>query len=213
MRSVAVAVALVCAASSARADRPPAGATATIDRPVALVDRTPIWASEIEDAAKRQAHAAGMLAPTAELIANALDEAIANVLYQREAARIFLTVSDSEVDDAVTMIKKSNKIDDAAFDKALADALFTRATYREELRQQLLQQRLLFRIVVPKIVVSDDDVTREYDKRKLDKHDLPKLDPPLREVIKNELREKKLEAGRHAWVLDLQRHSHIERRL
>src|SRR4051812_44240626 len=94
-------LALLCVASQARADRPPIGATATIDRAVALVDRTPIWASEVEEAAKRQAHTAGMLAPTPEMFANVIDEAIANVLYAKEALEAHLSVSDEEVDAAI----------------------------------------------------------------------------------------------------------------
>jgi hypothetical protein len=205
--------------SPARADdktshepKPPVGSTAIIDHPVAIVDHTPIWASEIEEAAERAAHSAGMLAPTPELIATVLDEAIVNVLFAHEATKRQIAITDNETDQAITSIREANGIDEPALDKALADAHYTRAAYREEIRKQILQQRMLFVLSGSHAIISDDDVTREYEKRKADKHDLPKLDPSMREAIRNELRVRKLEAARDALLLDLRRHVHIERR-
>jgi parvulin-like peptidyl-prolyl isomerase len=205
-------IVLATTAVYAGGKRPPIGSTAQIDRPLVIVDRTPIWASEVDEVADQRAHAAGMLAPTSELIANVIDELITNVLFFREADKLSISVTDGEVDSGIETVKQANHIDDAALDKALADAHFTRPAYREEIKKQIRLQKVLMLQLSGKVDVSDADVTREYEKRKVDKHDLGKLDTAMRDSIKEELRDRKIQATRDAWLLDLQRHAHIERR-
>src|SRR3569623_2298438 len=113
------------------AARPPYGARASIDRPVASVGNTPVWKSEVDD--MRRASKAGTDPAITQKI---IDDLIEQHLMLQAADEAGITASEQEVDGAIAEIMKQNNVTDAQLDTALADAGMTRARYRLALAQQ-----------------------------------------------------------------------------
>jgi hypothetical protein len=141
-----LALVLVLHAIPALAGRPPIGASAPVDRPVAFVFRQPIWQSELDE------HIAHLQsAPDAAKVDATLDALVDDAIVTRVARQLGITVDDSEIDRAVAEIQKQNQMTQAAFEKALADAHYTLAQYRTELGHQLVVQHFVARQLSPKI--------------------------------------------------------------
>lgn len=139
------------------AARPPDGARAIIDRPVAVVDGTPIWKSEIDDmirAAKAEA--------SPEVVQKVLDELIDQRLMLQAADEQHVTASDQEVDAAIQQIELQNHVSDTQLDTALADAGMTRARYRIELARQIKLEKWMQLELASRIGVRASDNAEEF---------------------------------------------------
>jgi hypothetical protein len=143
---------LVLALSAAAAAAP---AQPIVDAPVAVVFHEPIWQSELDERVSHlpQPH-------DAKAIDTALDALIDDTLVLRAARDLQITTSDHEVDQAVDVIKNQNHLDQAGFEKALADAHYTLAQYREDLRRQLILQRFLMQQLAPRLKPGTDVDTK-----------------------------------------------------
>jgi peptidyl-prolyl cis-trans isomerase SurA len=162
MKTIAL---LVLTTAIAAADPPPPiGATAPIDREIAIVERTPIWQSELDELLAR-VPAQGF---SPDQKKQALESLIDNVLIQHEADRLRVEVGNADVDAAIKEVEADNKIDDAGLEKALADQHFTREQYREELARQIRAQRVYNAEIAPKIIVTDAEVDTEWAKHSKD---------------------------------------------
>jgi parvulin-like peptidyl-prolyl isomerase len=207
----AAALALVCGSTAvAAADKPPVGAIAILDRPVAVVQGTPIWGSELEDAIPLRAKDQPV---TSELIATVLDQLIDTQLVLNAADLLHLTATDAEIDAGIASVKQANNIDDAGLDKALADIHLTRPAYRDEIAKQLRTQKLIQIEWASKITVTDDDIKRAYATHKAEDPKLGPLDAAMKEVVREQVRLQKLDATNRAWSKQQRAHVHIERKL
>lgn len=144
------------------AAKPPTGARAIVDEPVAIVGGQPIWKSEIDDtirAAKAEA--------SPDVFQRVLDELVETHLMLQAADAAHITASDAEIDAGVQEIEKQNNLTDAQLDTALAEFGYTRAGYRAELSRQIRMQKLMQQELVPKIQVraseSPDEFQRELE--------------------------------------------------
>jgi peptidyl-prolyl cis-trans isomerase SurA len=209
MRSAAVVAIVVLAAASAGADRAPVGAIAIVDRPVAIVDGTPIWQSQFDEHLalvsrdKKQQ-------PDHETLAALLETLIDDQLFLAKVGPIEIT--DAELDAAVAEIRAQNGITDAELDAALAAQGFTRAQYRVELARQVRIFRAQQQVLASRVTITDDDLKREYAERKAADPTLGSFDS-VREPIRNVVYAKKMEAARVDWVANRRKHARIERRL
>ena len=206
MRALALLVAL---ATVARADRPPVGATAAIDRMVVVVDGLAIWQSEVDDVLAT----AKIDKPTADQLKAALDGLIDNALQARAGKLLGLTSTDAEVDAALVQIRQQSGLDDAGFDKALADVHYTRAAYRDEIRRQIVIQKLAQVELVPRIApITETDVDRAYAERKAADPKVPALDKAMRDVLRSDLYSMRIVAEQERWLKERRAHAHVERR-
>jgi len=139
------------------AAKPPTGARAIIDQPVAIVGGQPIWKSEIDDtirAAKAEA--------SPDVFQKVLDELIETRLMLQAADAAHITASEQEIDAGVQEIEKQNNLTDAQLDTALAEFGYTRAGYRAEISRQIRIQRLMQQELVPKIQIRASDSPVEF---------------------------------------------------
>jgi len=159
---IAVALALVLAAGSARA-------ATLIDRVIAVVGPEVITQSELdlemaprlEDIEKRLR--GDDLAQAKKLLRNStLDMLIDKKLQLQEAKFQGITVDDKELDDAIKDIKERNNMDDAQLEAALMNEGYTIPEYRESLREQLLIIRLVSVAVRSRVMLDEADVEGYY---------------------------------------------------
>jgi len=117
---VALTFARLAVAGAGAGQRPPVGASASIDHVVATVGRTPVWQSELDERGQ------------------AVDEAIDNEVVIGQVDANYVSVSTSELDQAVAELAKQNSLDDAGLDALLASRRMTRATLREAVKREVL---------------------------------------------------------------------------
>ncbi len=208
MMRIAVVVSVLCRIAAA-GNPPPIGAVAKLDRQAAIVERTPVWQSEVDELLARNE----VTKPTPDQLKSALDLLIDQALVDHIADALHLTTNEAEVDQAVEVIKKQNGIDDAALDKALADQRFTRAEYRIELARQLRAQKVYQIDLVPHVTVTEDDIKRAYADAKAIDTKLGPLDDKLREALRSSIWSKKLSNEQDAWIQRKRAAARIERRL
>ena len=193
---------LVLTTAIAAADpQPPIGATARIDREIAVVERTPIWQSELDETLARMP--AQSFSPDQKK--QALDSLIDNVLIQHEADRLHVEVGNEEVDAAIKEVEDENKIDDAGLEKALADQHFTREQYREELARQIRAQRVYNAEIAPKITVSDAEIDTEWAKHS---KDAPTQEQ--RDQVRQAIWGQKMGLATQEWLARVRAGAHVE---
>lgn len=151
---VALALALLGGTAAAR---PPEGARAVIDWPVAIVGGSPVWKSEVDD--MRRASKAG---PSAEVTQRIIDDLIEQHLMLLAAEEAGITANDQEIDGALAEIEKQNNITDAQLDTALADAGMTRAKYRVELSHQIKLEKWMQLTLASKLTVHASENADEF---------------------------------------------------
>lgn len=139
------------------AARPPDGARAIIDRPVAIVGNLPVWKSEVDDM-RRAAKAGTDPAVTQKII----DDLIEQRLMLQAADEAGITASEQEIDGAIAELMKQNNITDAQLDTALADAGMTRAKYRVELAHQIKLEKWMQLTLASKLTVHASENADEF---------------------------------------------------
>ncbi|HEY1549243.1 MAG TPA: SurA N-terminal domain-containing protein [Kofleriaceae bacterium] len=200
MKTTAFAVILWLTAT-ATADQPVIGATATIDREVAIVERTPIWQSEVDELLAR-APAQGF---SPDQKKQALDSLIDGVLIEHTAKERQIETTEPEIDAAVKEIEYENKIDDAGLEKALADQHFTREQYRLELGRQIRAQRVYSQLIAPKVTVTDAEIDAEWAK-----HSKDKPTTEQREQVRQAIWGGKMARASQEWIAQRRATAHIE---
>jgi len=91
-----------------------------------------------------------------------LDKLIGDHLTDQEIARLQLTVSEKEIDDAIEHVKKINYLTDETLREALSRDGLTMADYRNEIKNQILRPRLINYEVKSKIIITNEDIDANY---------------------------------------------------
>jgi peptidyl-prolyl cis-trans isomerase SurA len=149
------------------------GATARaelVDRVAAVVNRDIISLSEVEKrAAPELAKLSGVREPQKRneererVLKQSLDTLIGEKLMEEQIHELGLSVTDSELDAAVSDVKKQNNItDDTQFDQLLAGEGFSLKAYKDFLRKQMSRMKLVQLKVSPKVKVSEEDLKAAY---------------------------------------------------
>lgn len=200
-------VLLLLLLSTAAFAKPSPGSKAPIDHVIALVDGRPIWSSQVDEVYER----AKLDKPTFDQTQQVIDGLIGNALIENAADRLHVNVTESEVDQAIAMVKQQNNIDDAGLDKALADQHFTRASYRDEVARQIRMGRVFNADFAAKVQISEDEIKTAYDLVKKMDASIGPLDKE-RERIRSMVFEQKLQVAQQAWIEKQKSLAHIERR-
>ncbi len=103
-----------------------------------------------------------------QLLRRAADDAIADKLLEKEAETQGIVPTDTDLDNAIEDVKRSNGIDDATLDQALAQQGMNRKKYREMLRVQLTRMKVVEFKVKPRVTVGEDDIKQRYAKMTAD---------------------------------------------
>ncbi len=84
-------------------------------------------------------------------------------LTQQEAQKYRITVSDTEIENALENIKKERSYSQEEFENALKKEGRTIKEYREDIRKQILQSKLINNAVKSKVVVTESEIKKYYD--------------------------------------------------
>jgi peptidyl-prolyl cis-trans isomerase SurA len=164
-----------------------------VDRIVAVVDDDVITLGELEKRAKPylvqlpSSPAETALVAHAHMRRQVLDHLIEERLVAEVAADEQLGVTPEEIERAIEMVREGQKLDEAAFAKAIHDAGMSDEEYREEIGRQLLDGKIVMAKVAPRL------------------GDASKLTP--------EDYQSKLDAGRRAYIQELKEKAYVEIRL
>ncbi|MCF8110639.1 MAG: SurA N-terminal domain-containing protein [Desulfobacteraceae bacterium] len=147
------------------------GARQVVDRVVAVVNDDVIRLREMEKAlepVKQQLESRGLygeefdeqLYKAREQI---LDELINQKLADQQVEEAGISVSGSDVENAIERIKQRNNYTDEDLRMALQMQAMTIEEYRAEIRKQILRSRLVNRKIKASIVVTDEEIRRYYE--------------------------------------------------
>lgn len=159
----AVCASLSGGASTARGD--------VIERVVAVVNDDAIFLSELRaKAAPRLAGAVGSARTEAERLAairgvydEELDHLINEQLIIQAATAESITVSASDVENAITNVRSQTRLPVDQFWQLVREQGFTEEEYRRDIRHQLLRYKVLNERVRGRVNITEDDVRRRFD--------------------------------------------------
>ena len=94
-----------------------------------------------------------------------LKELVDEQLIEQTARKLSITVSSSEVDQAIDNVRQQNSLTSEKFWEAVKSQGFTEKQYRADVRKQLLRLKVTNQRVRSRINVNDDTVREEYEDR------------------------------------------------
>ncbi len=101
-----------------------------------------------------------------ELRRQVLDTMINDILIEQEAARLKVSVSETELDSQIDEIKKKNSVTQQQLVAELNKEGLTLKEFRDRLRLDSVKKRLLGFMVHRKVLVTDDEIRDYYEKNK-----------------------------------------------
>lgn len=195
----------------------PASEWQLIERVVAVVDDDVVLASELErrleiarvGLAKLSDAERARLAK--DLRSNLLRSLVDERLIALGAARLDLTVDDSEIDRAIAQIRTANNLDDAALTRALADSGWTMPEYRSDVGRQLLRFRLFTTIFSARLTIPEEAVQAAYAAEKAKNPALGEY-ADVSSRLRDDLRERILNEEADRWLIEARSNTHVELR-
>jgi len=150
---------------------PAAGLGAEVlDRVVAVVNGDVITLTEVNEAAKplykrlseriAPAELGQAMQQARETVVNGL---IDNKLLEQKAAEKKITISDEEVEVALSRLLERNTTTQAQFQAQLAEMGITPAQYKENLKGQIMRSRVLTMEVQSKIIIPEERIIDHFD--------------------------------------------------
>ena len=140
-----------------------APAQETVDRVVAVVNDDIITLSEVREMSLS-------LNPTSTQSVNErelLDKMIEQKLFEQEAEKMGVTVSEAELDASIEGVKQRNNLTDEQMVEVLKKQGLTPESFRAQWRAQTLGNKLLETQLKGKIVVTDDEIKTYYERNYL----------------------------------------------
>jgi len=134
----------------------------TVEGIVAVIEGEPVTLSELNQFIARGSAVPNPNLPGLSDRKHWLEFLIEERLIEKEAEKIGVTVSETEVDKAITELLQSNSLSPADLAKTLRERGLTEADYRREIRGELIRSQVLGREVQPRIFLSEDKVRTYY---------------------------------------------------
>ncbi|GAB4110435.1 MAG: hypothetical protein OHK0013_46300 [Sandaracinaceae bacterium] len=142
-----------------------------IERVVAVVNDDAIFLSELRaKAAPRLAGAMASARTEAERLAairrvyeEELDQLIDQRLIVQAAEAESITVSTSDVENAINNVRSQTRLAPAQFWQLVREQGMTEEEYRRDIRQQLLRYKVLNQRVRGRVNITEEDVRRRFD--------------------------------------------------
>ncbi len=146
-------------------------ASEIIERVVAIVDEEAILLSELrQQAAPFLQQALSGVTTDAQrkervqtLYKQLLDQMVNQKLIQQTANEMKITVSKTEVDQAVANVRQQNNLDEKAFWEAVRAQGYTPQQYRQDIRKQLISLKVTNQRVRSRANVSDEEIRERYE--------------------------------------------------
>ena len=98
-----------------------------------------------------------------ELQRRVLDSMINDILITQAAAKLKITVSETEIATKINEIKKQNGMNEEQFRKQLAQEGLTRQEFEKGLETEAIKHQLLGYMVNKRILVTDEELRQYYD--------------------------------------------------
>ena len=130
-----------------------------IDRVVAIVNDDLITLSELKEASLTLDPATQEPMDDRTL----LNQMVESKLFEQEATRRGITVSDEELDASIEGVRARYNLDEDQMEEVLKKQNLTPESFREQWRIQLLGNKLLDSQLRNKIVITDDEVREYYE--------------------------------------------------
>ncbi|MCY1073646.1 peptidylprolyl isomerase [Archangium lansingense] len=142
-----------------------------VDRVAAVVNRDVIALSEVE---KRAAPELARINSAvrepqkraeerARVLKSTLDALIGEKLMEEQIRELGLAVTESELDAAISDVKRQNNVtDEEQFERLLSGEGLTVKSYKDFLRNQMSRMKLVQLKVTPKVKVSEEDLKAAY---------------------------------------------------
>lgn len=145
---LAAAFLMLPAAANAAPPAPPSSKVVPLDGVIAIVDDVVFFRSDVLSRLKKLDAKFSKVESErreqqAELVKRITKEMIDEALVVKDATKMHIEVSDSDVDRAVEMVAQQNQVDRKALENEVKEKGYTLAEYREELRRQILQEKWL----------------------------------------------------------------------
>jgi peptidyl-prolyl cis-trans isomerase SurA len=102
----------------------------------------------------------------AELQHQVLDSMINDILIEKEAERLKVTVSETELDTQIDELKKKNNLTNQQLKDELEKEGLTLKQFRDKMREDNIRKRLLGFMVHRKVLVTDEEIRDYYEKHK-----------------------------------------------
>lgn len=152
----------LCLASLLLATTASVSAVVTVDRVVAVVNRTAITRLELDEriaSIRQNLTSQGMQAPAAETLeTEALQRMVTERILQEQASQLGLRVDDSQLERTLVGMAQRNNMSLPEFRKRLeADGMNWRQ-FSEEIRQEITVSTLRDREIESRIMVSDNEI-------------------------------------------------------
>ena len=137
----------------------PLSAQEVIDRVVAIVNDDLITLSELRETAL------SMNPTTTEQIdeRTILNQMIESKLFEQEAKRKGITVSDEELDASIAQVRNKYNLTEEQMEEVLKKQNLTPETFREQWRVQTLGNKLLDSQLKNRIVITDEEINEYYE--------------------------------------------------
>ena len=100
------------------------------------------------------------------ILRKALDSMIMDILLEQEGVRLKATVSESDVDEELATIMKTNGLTKAQFEQRLAAQKISLKELRDNLRKKILRQKIMGQEVGRKVVVTNKEIEDYYKAHK-----------------------------------------------
>lgn len=95
-----------------------------------------------------------------------LDRLVDDILLLKEAERLNLQVSDTEVENHIRQFRQSNGMTEDDLTRQLQREDMTREEYKRNIRESMLRHRVLSFMVRRKVLVTDEEIARYYDEHR-----------------------------------------------
>lgn len=128
-----------------------------------VVERAAGVFAELESQARQGRGAAPEGAQRVQVLRDVLDSMIDEILVTRQAAEIKVSVSEEEIEAAISNVASENGIDRGTFEKVLASRGMDMVTYRAQMRRDLLRFKVINLKVRGRVKISDEEARDYYN--------------------------------------------------
>ena len=140
-----------------------------------------------------------------------LNQLIEELILQERAQELNITVSDAELEQAISEIKADYPENE--FEQTLLEYAVPYKAWKEGIRNRLLMEKLVEAELHDKIAITPADIARYYEEHIKDAQQQPGIDNRPRELdekIIQHLRRQKLETAYRTWIENLQKRYTID---
>ncbi|MCX5866496.1 MAG: peptidyl-prolyl cis-trans isomerase [Proteobacteria bacterium] len=134
----------------------------TVEGIVAVVEGAPVTLSELNQFIARSSAVPNPSLPGPDDRKRWLEFLIEDRLIEKEAEKIGVTVSEPEVDQAITELLQANSLALPDLKNLLKERGLSEAEYRREISRELIRNRVLAREIQSRVFLSEDKVRTYY---------------------------------------------------